>query len=38
MAKHQPALLELLLGNTVRYGETRFTAIQAALASGGAVV
>lgn len=38
MAKHQPALLELLLGNTVRYGENRFTAMQAALASGGAVV
>ena len=38
MAKRQPALLELLLGDTVRYGENRFTAIQAALASGGAVV
>jgi Fe-S cluster assembly protein SufD len=38
MAKRQPALLELLLGGTVRYGESRFTAIQAALASGGAIV
>jgi Fe-S cluster assembly protein SufD len=38
MARRQPALLERLLGDTVRYGESRFTGLQAALASGGAVV
>ena len=38
MAKRQPALLERLLGDTVRYGENRFTGLQAALTSGGAIV
>lgn len=37
-AKRHPALLDLTLGKTVRYDESKFTSLNAALGSGGAFV
>jgi len=37
-AKKDPALVERLLGRTVRYNESRFTGLNAALLGGGAIV
>jgi len=37
-ARHQPALVERTLGSIVRFDESRFTALTAALQSGGAFV